>query len=470
MKNGFLLLLLVMLVVMPASAQDAAPADLEHEHILISWPPPVTEVWGVGDVIGTADIEGMLYYYLEYKALNDDLTIPENGPWVPVTPAISEPVVNDTLATLDTTTVPDGMYALRLTVNTETDSYHYVVTPLRISNARFEAVTRRIEDAALDRVEADDPNDEAQIEEARPTPQPTVAPPADSAPRVTPSGVAVNVRRCAIVDNDRCPSVASLNPGAFGRVIGINRAQSWLHIVLPSGVQGWVARIVVTESGDFASVPVQTPPQPLAPRPVQPTVPPANVGQPVPNGMSIEGGRAVCGEPFRVLINLGNFGLTSPAGTLTLQDVNVRTGQTTYTGYGNYPAMTQGQNFVVVITPTVTTYYDEEHELRAFAAGHQFTLRYTLEQGTCGVSSAPATPSGTQRNFSSGECNLVINGTGEVYNRAGGEVIAPLAGGTYPALQVVRVGGTDWYQLALENNAPWLPAVPYVTRQGNCSP
>jgi hypothetical protein len=87
-------------------------------------------VWGVGDVIGTADIEGMLYYYLEYKALSTDLSIPENGPWVPVTSAMSAPVVNGSLATLDTTIVPDGTYALRLTVNTEDNaSYHYIVSP-----------------------------------------------------------------------------------------------------------------------------------------------------------------------------------------------------------------------------------------------------------------------------------------------------------------------------------------------------
>jgi hypothetical protein len=445
--------------------------DLIYDHIVITWPPPVTEVWGVGDVIGTADIEGMLYYYLEYKALSTDLSIPENGPWVPVTSAMSAPVVNGSLATLDTTIVPDGTYALRLTVNTEDNaSYHYIVSPLRVSNARYDAVASRIVDEALNRVETDDDNDQAQVDAARPTPMPTVAPPADNIPRVRPSGVAVNVRRCDLVDNDRCPSIASLYANTFGQVLGVNRAGSWFQIALPSGTRGWVSRTVVNESGDFANVPVRIPPQPLPPA-VQPTLAPVT-GQPIPNGMSIEGGTAVCGEPFRVLINLGNSGNTpSAAGTLTLQDVNVRTGQTTYTGYGNYPSIASGQNFVVAITATVTTYYNEQHELRAFAAGNQYTMRYTVEQGNCGTSTAPTPASSTQRTFNPSECNLVVNQTGEVYNRAGGEVSVTIAPGTYSAIQVQRIGGVNWYQLALENTAPWVPAVPYIiTIQGNCAP
>lgn len=468
MRKAVVAFALLLVTMLPAAAQDTAVLDLETEHVFISWPPPVTEVWGTGDVLGTADVEGMIYYYLEYKALSDDLTIPENGPWIPATIALTGPVQDGTLATLDTTTVPDGMYALRLTVALESQSFHHVVTPLRVSNERFDAVTKRIADEILDRVETDDNEDEAQVEAARPTPVPTAAPPADNTPRVTPSGVAVNVRRCDIVDNDRCPAVVSLNPGTFGRVIGVNRAGTWFQIVLDSGVQGWVARTVIRESGSFANVSVQIPPAPLPPRP-QPT-PPIVAGQPIPNGMSIEGGRAVCNQPFRVLINLGNTSNSAaPAGTLTLQDVNVRTGQVTYTGYAGYPSIAPGQNFVVALSPIVSTFFSEAHELRAFTNGHQFTLRYTLDQGSCGTATAPQPPQSTQRTFSPGECNVNVNAVGEAYNRAGGEVSQTLSPGGYEAMQVQRIGGVNWYQLRLENNAPWIAAVPYITFQGNCS-
>lgn len=473
MKKAFFLLLLL-LMALPVSAQEAVVSEVDNEHVNISWPPPVTEVWGVGDVLGTADVEGMAYYYLEYKALNDDLTIPENAPWIPVTPAITQPVENGPLATLDTRIVPDGVYALRLTVNTEDNvSYHDVVTPVRVDNARFTAVIARIENEVLNRVEADDENDEDQIDAARPTPPPIVTPPPDNTPRVTPTGVSVNVRRCDLVDNDRCPPVTSLNSGTFGRVIGVNSARSWFHIVLPGGAQGWVSRTVVQDSGDFSGVPVQIPPAPLPPRPVQPLPPAITSGQPIPNGMSIDGGTVTCNQPFRVLINLGNgSNVASSPGQLTLQDVNLRTGTTTYTGYASYPSIAPGQNFVVSLSPVITSFTNERHELRASTRGHQFTIQYTLEQGNCGATAEnlpgfSPVPS-TQRTFAAGECNIILISQGEVYDRPEGSYLAPLGPGTYPALQVQRVGSGDWYQLALENNAPWVINVGYVSLQGNC--
>lgn len=454
--NLFFIVLLA-LVVAPVTAQEDAPiGNVEGDTLEITWPPPVTEVWGVGDVLGTANVPNMQYYYLEYKQLEDDLTEPENAPWLPATIALSQPVVDGALATLDTTTVPDGLYSLRLTANTEDgQSFHVTVTPVRVNNARFQAFEERIRAELGDDAVAEEEEEE-------------VAPPDDNTPRVSPSGVAVNVRRCDIVDNERCPAIASLAPDTFAEVIGRNAANTWYQIRLESGVQGWAARTVIVESGDFANVPRTTPPAPLPPRPQPPT--PAPVTNAIPNGMAIEGNTAVCNQAFNVQINVTNTGNTvSAAGTLTLQDVNVGTGTVTFTGYGNYPAMNPGGNFVVVIPVTTSLFYNEQHELRAFTNGRQFTLRYVLAQGSCNTAATPVPPSSTQRSFATGECSVSVNSTGEVYDRPAGEVVGGLAINVYPALQVQRVGAVNWYQLALENSALWVPGVAYISYQGNCN-
>lgn len=452
-----LFVLLLALVATTVVAQEEVPVqNATSETVKITWPPPVTEVWSSGDVLGTAAVPGMAYYYLEYITLNDDLTIPVNAPWLPATIGITQPVVYGSLATLDTTTVPDGLYALRLTVTTvDGQSYHDVVSPIRVNNERFNAIFAGTSAVQL------------------PEPAPTQAP-ADTTPRVVTSAqyTAINVRRCDLVDNDRCPVIASLQSGESALVQALSSNNTgWFEIQLPSGVVGWVSPTVVTQQGDFSTVGRSQPPAPLPPpvRPVQlpDMIPVGQVSGVVPNGMAIEGGNATCNRTFNVQINVGNTGSTvSPEGTITLQDVNIRTGEVTFTGYGNYPGLNPGANFVVVIPAQTSVYYNEDHELRAFTNGHQFNTRYRLNQGDCGRSSAPQPPAPTQRTFGPGECSLQTS-QGEVYDRPEGEVTFVLDPGTYPAVQVTRVGGLNWYEISFADATSWIPGN-IVSPQGNC--
>lgn len=454
-----LLILLCLLVIVPVSAQEETAVQLPSLEVLeITWPPPVTEVWGSGDVLGTANISDMAYYYLEYKQLSDDLTEPEDAPWLPATVALSTPVVDGVLATLDTTTAPDGVYSIRLTANSnEGQSFHYVVSPIRVNNGRFAAVEARLREEAL-----------ADVDEAvTPTPQPTAEPPADTRPRVTPSGVAVNVRRCTLVDNDRCPIVAYLAPDTAALVTGRDIQNAWFQIRLDSGATGWVSRTVIIESGDFGSIPVATSPDPLPPRPQPPT--PAPTTNVIPNGMSIQGGSATCNQQFNVQINMGNVGSTiSGSGSVTLQDVDVRTGAITFTGYGSYPSLNPGANYVVILPVTSSVYYNEDHELRAYANGRQFTIRYTLQQGNCGVASGPSQLPVNQRQFAPNECSLTVDQRAELSNTPDGEVSFVAGPGSYPALQVQRVGGMNWYQVTFADAPAWMPVTNVSSFQGSC--
>lgn len=460
----FSLLVVLLLVLVPTSvfAQDGSPApQTSGETLVISWPPPVTEVWSVGDVLGTVNLPDMMYYYLEYKHLSNDLTEPENAPWVPATVAMTTPVIDGPLATLDTTTVPDGVYALRLTATTQDQqSFHYTVSPLRVNNARFAAVEARIR------------NEAQGVTGTAPVEVPTqVAPPQDGVPRVTPVGVATNVRRCDIADNDRCPAIASLAPQTFAVVTGRNASKTWYQVRLDSGVSGWSARTVLVESGDFSAVPIMNPPAPLppqAPQAPQPQQPSLAVFA-VPTGMAIDGGRAVCNQQFNVQVNVANPNTAaSLAGTVTLQDVNVRTGEVTFTGYGNYPVINPGGNFVIAIPASTGVYYNEEHELRAFTNGRQFNLRYTLEQGNCNVTQLPSPPAATQRTFGPGECRVVLTREGEFSTSVGGQMSSLVLPGTYEASQVQQAGGALWYQVSYADAPGWLPAPNIASYEGNC--
>lgn len=82
-----LVLLSVLVLVAPVHAQDAPDTTPIVNPVEIIWPVPVSEVFFSGDVIGTAAIDEHMYHYLEYIQLNDDLTIPENAPWIPATTA-----------------------------------------------------------------------------------------------------------------------------------------------------------------------------------------------------------------------------------------------------------------------------------------------------------------------------------------------------------------------------------------------
>jgi hypothetical protein len=457
MKKIVLLLMLLLLVTTSVTlAQDQAPVqNATTETVHISWPPPVTEVWGSGDVLGTAAVPGMAYYYLEYITLNPDLTIPVNAPWLPATIGITQPVVNGSLATLDTTTVPDGIYALRLTVNTvDGQSYHHIVSPIRVDNERFNAIFGN--------------SSAVQLPEPAPTQAPT-----DTTPRVvtSPQYSAVNVRRCDIVDNDRCPVIASLQSGESALVQALSSNNTgWFQVQLPSGVVGWVSPTVVAQQGDFSGVGRTQPPAPLPP-PAAVNLPSmAPVGQVsgvVPNGMAIEGGSATCGRNFNVQVNVANTsGVVSPSGTITLQDVNIRTGEVTFTGYGNYPSLNPGANFVVVIPAQTSVYYNEDHELRAYTNGRQFNIRYSLQQGSCGQVAAPQLPAPTQRSFNPGECSVQTS-QGELYDRPDGVVVFVLDPGVYPAIQVVRTGGLNWYEIRFADSSSWIPGN-IVSPQGNC--
>jgi hypothetical protein len=451
--------LLALLLTVPALAQENTSPPGPGTGVEINWPPPVTEVWGSGDVVGTASVPGMAYYYLEYVELNPDLTIPQNAPWIPATAALAQPISQGALATLDTTRVPDGLYALRLVVLTSAgDVYTDTVQPVRVNNTRMLDYTNRViaETLAAYGIIVDEGDEEETTSQPEPVVDPVV-------PTVMPAGgvTAVNVRYCDAVDNNGCPVIGALDYAGAAIVATSSSGTGWFLIQLPSGLQGWVSPTVVEATGNLAALPMSTPPAPLPP----PTIP--NV---VVNGINTQGATE-CGLPFTVVVNVANVGdALSSEGSVTLQDINTRTGEITATSYGGYPPLNPGENFVVSFTISTVVYYNETHELRAYGGSSEVRFQYVLGQGNCVVQPTPPPPPPPPAitDFNRDQCFIVLTQPWPAFGAPYGELITQLAARAWEATGLQIINGEAWYRIEPpELGEVWVTRVNRLT-QGNC--
>jgi len=441
MKRILVLVAILMLALGVAVAAQESETPVAESGVDVVWPQPVSELWGTVTVLGTVNVPDLALYFVEAIPLNDDQSVPANAPWIPIAPASSVPVVNGVLAEVDTLDVPDGLYAIRVNVlTTNGEIYTDVVSPLRLSNARFEAERARI-------IEELGPSVQPTAE---PTTEPTTeAPAVNNAPRVVPApgNHSVNVRRCDQVNNVTCPVTGFLMSGEEAPALAVSaNGTGWFQIRTPSGLVGWVSPTVVTTLGDTAALPRVSPPAPLPP---PPTAIPAS--QTVLNGLAIDGGSLTCGVTGTVRVNVHNPGNTnSNAGTVTVQDVALRTGSVTATSTGSFPSIAPNGNFVVVVALTVTTYFNEVHQIRAISNGQQLTVNYTLAVGNCAGNPPPQpTTPPSSRGFARGECPITIDAGANTFVSPQGPVqgaIGPTAE-QREASSVARVGGELWFEI-----------------------
>jgi len=441
-----------------AAAQQAqsTPTATPPPDLLITWPQPITEVHGVINVVGVAEIPGMAFYRLEAIALNSDYSVPENAAWIPLTTDQTTPVASGTLATIDTTSLPDGLYDFRLAAFTGTiqapgKEADVTTGPIRVNNTHNGGTG------------------------VLPTPGPTATTvPADGPPSVIPgTGVpAVNIRSCTNTDNNACPVIGYIPAGGSATLIGIaNDGSGWLQVSTAAGLVGWVSNTVVNTLGNTATAPLVAPPAPLPAPPPPPPPPPAPTAQPpapppppgtgnvIPNGIGIQNNvTPQCGQAFNVQINVANVGSAVAApGAMTLQDIHVDDGAVTYTAYGDYPQLNPGDNYVVVLSPVISSYPNTNHELIASNNGQQVTMRYTMGPGSCGgpapTATPPPGPTPTRtpppvNPFAPGQCTIQPKGGVPYYNYPLGQVVggSDKGGKSYPAIVGTKVNGDRWYQ------------------------
>lgn len=374
-------LLLMLAFVVTVQAQENAPVNT---NAMITWPPPVYVVSGEFVIRGSANLPNMTNYFIEYRALNEDQTIPnETAPWLPATLPNAAPVLNDVLGTWNTTTEADGLYELRLTVNVRGGTpviFH--VSPVRILNALppFAAIPTAIPTAlpALPTV--------ASPILATPTPF-------DTTPTVTATTNA-NIRRGDSTFHD---VLGALRPGDSATIIGISDTGSgWYNIQLSNGSRGWIAPSVVTVSGDTRSLPRISPPAPPTATPIPFTPTPITQANLAVNSLSLSVDPPRCKETFVITVRVTNFGSgsTSSSGSIAVQDVRTSNGTIAATTSGGFPILTPGQSFDATIPLTVDTFFNEAHRITIVIdslsqiaetnEGDNVVVRdYTLQKANC---------------------------------------------------------------------------------------
>jgi hypothetical protein len=346
----------------------------------ISWPPPVYVLRGEFELRGTANLPNMVSYFLEYRPLNDDLAPNETMSWLPATLPSQTKVVDDVLAIWDTTTVPDGIYELRMTLNvTGGNPVYVIVTPVRVENAG------------------------APVESPTPAPTMTPEPPAEL-PTLEPTATEIDLtpRAEIIVDSANVRTGDStayavmdgLNLGTLVEIVGLSTTGSgWYQIILPDSRRGWVSPTVVRVSGDVRSVPRVAPPPP--PPPTATPIPATQANLAI-QSITLDPGQPTCGQTMTITVVVVNNGSgTAGGGTVAIQDIHLASGTGAGSTSGVFPNLNPGQTFAPVMRLTVDTFFNETHRINVTVdstlqvpetnEGDNGGFRdYTLQRGSCG--------------------------------------------------------------------------------------
>lgn len=387
-----LILFLVATMAFVVGAQDIEPftPPAEDADIAITFPPPVFAVAGEVEIRGTVDSIGLSEYIIEYRELVEpptDGTVVEESPWLPATRPGNQVVRNGVLGVWNTITARDGLYEIRLRATLETGAEElFRVSPVRVLNnptADFVglplSVTLQPTPTQIGGTGSRPPL------AATPTPlntgEPTVVAIVDA-----------NVRSG---DDTTYPRVGSLLAGESAPILGLSSFNSgWFYIQLPNGRRGFIAPSTVNATGDLNNLPPVEPPPPPTPPATATPITSANLQV---TGIRLEPSQPVCNESFDIYINVANTGTGPSSASTTLQviDRHVSSGTTTATTVGGFPVLNEGGNFVVVVTLTVNTFFEEDHEViiqldpentvPETNEGDNFSsIRYVLDQGSCG--------------------------------------------------------------------------------------
>jgi hypothetical protein len=399
MKRRFLgMILLVMLMGIPFSfAQQInniiEPNDttLVNSAANISFPPPVYVVRDTVDIRGTITLPTMRNYFVEFRplVLDETTALPsEQRPWFPATLPMLEPIIDDVLGTWNTFTAPDGLYEIRLTINTNSGVPEYVrVSPIRVQNNI-------------------PPFLEETLAGATPTPIPQNAP-TRATLAATPTAFSTGPQVVALVDANvrsgdttEYDRIGFLFSGESAPIIGVSSFNTnWYYIQLPSGRRGFIAPSVVRAEGDLENLPRINPPPPPTPIPTNTPVPTATTeatANLVVSQVVLDPNPPQCNETYTMYVTVKNTGAgaSTEGGTISITDARTADGTVLESTLGAFPALDPDGTFEGIIPVTVSTYHSEDHTLtiqidstsvipETNEADNTFTIVYNLEQAAC---------------------------------------------------------------------------------------
>lgn len=248
----------------------------------------------------------------------------------------------------------------------------------------------------------EDEDDDSQTQ-AQPTARPTNPPEPTDPPEPTNSPTpnvpmatfttGVNVRRGPDTVFD--PPIGSYAANDSAEVLAVSPDRAWYKVRYYNS-EGWVFANLMTVSGNIDNLPVdEGPPRPtLTPTPVPATpTPQINVNL-VAGNITTNPSERVCGETFRVSVDIANFGESrSPGGRVRIEDI--ARDQVVESTEGAFGEIEPGQTINVGPIPiTVVGFFEEQHTLRVIVDpgnsipetnedDNRNQITYTLRKGDC---------------------------------------------------------------------------------------
>lgn len=387
MKRSQILALLfftLLLLVPPALGQgDAEPIEPKDPAMVnpeahISFPPPVYVVRDRVEIRGTVTLAAMRNFFIEYRPLALGMMMDDDAAdnqWFPATLPRIEAVADDVLGAWNTAVAgPDGLYELRLRINTGGDEPEfYRVSPIRVEN---DPPSFMADQQVVMMDETDAPADEQAQPMDEPMDEPAPEPTPDPRPHVV-ATVNSNVRAG---DSTVYAIIGHLLENDRALVKGVSsRGSGWYYIELPNGRSGFIYPHIVRTEGEFSNLPRINPPPPPPPTPVPiPTAVPAPPQQTASNvdlvfhSVVIHPHGVKCGESYRITVQVRNAGSgpASSGGHIIVRDSGLNGSaqpQTTEIAFGPLNAGAVQEVFGH-ITPTI--HVETTHNINLHLDGH----------------------------------------------------------------------------------------------------
>lgn len=362
----FALLLLIPASLAQEDAEPIEPKDVEmvNPEAHISWPPAVYVVRDNVDIRGTVTLATMRNFFIEFRPLTLGMMDEdgEDNPWLPGTLPRIEAVADDILGSWNTVTLRDGLYELRLTINTGgAEPEHYRVSPIRVENNPPDFMAEQ----RVAAVEEPETRAEQQVEEPAPEPEPE--PTEDPRPHVV-ATVNSNVRAG---DSTLYAVIGHLLEGDSALIKGISSyGTGWYYIELANGRSGFIYPGIVNTRGDLGNLPrINPPPLPPTPIPLPTAVPappqPQTGADLVFHSVRVDPHPVECNETYRINVTVRNAGsgAATSGGNILVSDRGANgtaQAQTTNIAFG---PLAPGHTTEVFGHLTPTLHYETHHHI-----------------------------------------------------------------------------------------------------------
>ncbi|MFW5772584.1 MAG: SH3 domain-containing protein, partial [Phototrophicaceae bacterium] len=331
-------------------------------------------------------------------SVNDDIIATQTQPNTNGAPAFS------VTQTWQATT--PGSYIINVTAyrgdGTASNTASVTVTVISPAPTESEAET----ETPTEPQQPDTPVDEPPTVE-EPTSAPTDPPPPTEEPEPptpdTPTALfttGINVRSGPGTNFN--PPIGQFAANSTAEILSVNLDGSWLKVRYGSG-EGWVYAPLVEVQGSIDDLPrEQGPPPPPPTDPPPPTTPPQEATQPPAASQAnltgaqpdVQPNPPTCGVEFQVLVNFVNNGSEPTSGPAIVRFQDFARGEPQLSFDRQIPVLQPGQNHVEGGPMTITTFFNEEHEIRVTidpdnivpesnTADNTLSVRYTLQQGGC---------------------------------------------------------------------------------------